>query len=445
MKNKRIIPFLLALAIALPSLTKAQEKHTFNLQECIDYAYEHQDSIRNAKLDIERADYQVKEILGSGFPQISGNANLQDYLKVPTSLIPGELAGQPGQLIPVQFTQKYSSSLGINVDQLLFDGTFLVGVQASKTFRELSQRNLDRTRIAANIAVTKAYYQVLVSSEQITLLDANVKQLKQQLDETVEMNKQGFVEKIDADRLKVLYNNLQTTRSTTLRMLALSYQLLKFQMGMPVGDQLVLKDKIDDISFEPAALAASDSTAYRNRIEYELLQTNRKLNELDVKRYKSMLLPSLSAFGSSSYSFIENSFGKLYDQKYPSTLVGVRLKVPVFTGFQTKSRISQARIDLQKTDNVINGFKKAINLQIEQARTLYANGVETLGSQRENMDLAREVLRVSRIKYEQGVGSSIEVTQAQTALQEAENTYIQALYNALVSKVDLEAANGTIK
>lgn len=439
-----LLPVLLLLLAVQSAALRAQETHRFGLQECISYAYENQDSIKNAKLDIERANYQVKEILGSGFPQISGNANIQDYLKVPTNLLPGEFFGQPGTFIPVKFGVKYNSSVGIDINQLLFDGTFIVGLQASKTFKELSQKNLNRSRIATNIAVTKAYYQVLVADEQIKLLDANLKQLKQQLDETVEMNKQGFVEKIDTDRLRVLYNNLGTTRNNTVRMLALGYQALKFQMGMPLEDNLILLEKIADVKFESAALAAADSSAYRNRIEFALLETNRKLTELDVKRYKSQLLPSLSAFASGSYSFQNDRLGDLYANRFPTSLVGLRLRVPIFTGFQTTSRIRQAQIEVKKTDNVINGFKRAINLQIDQARTSYTNGVETLGSQRENMDLAREVLRVSKIKYEQGVGSSIEVTQAQTALQESENTYIQALYNALISKVDLDAANGTI-
>jgi outer membrane protein TolC len=424
----------------------AVETHTFNLQDCINYAYEHQDSLKNARLDVESAKYKVKETIGIGLPQVSGTANLQDYLKVPTTLLPGEFFNQPGTYIPVKFGVKYQSSVGVNINQLIFDGSYLVGLQASKTYTELSTRNYNRTKVQATVALTKAYYQVLVNDEQIKLLDANISQLKQQLNETSQMNKQGFVEKIDVDRLTVLLNNLMTTRSNTVRLLALGYQMLKFQMGMPIEEQLIVTDKIGTVQLDPAAaVAMTDSTAYKNRVEYSLLETSRKLNELNVKRLKSQYLPSLAAFGTSSYSFQNNNFGDLYDRKFPTSIVGLQLNIPIFKGFQQKYRIKQAEIEVKKSDNILDMLKNGINLQIESSRIMYTNGLESLNNQKQNMDLAREVLRVTRIKYEQGVGSNIEVTQAQTQLQESENNYIQALYTALISKVDLDTAYGNIK
>ncbi len=443
-------PIVILLFASLVQLTGARaqqsgETHSFNLQQSIEYALEHQDSVKNARLGVQQADYKVKETIGIGLPHLSGSASLQDYLKVPTTLLPGEIFGAPGTFVPVKFGVKYQSSVGLNLDQILFDGSYIVGVQGSKTYKELFQKAYDRTRIATVVAVTKAYYQVLVSDEQIKLLDANVSQLKKQLDETIQLNKQGFVEKIDVDRLTVLYNNIQTTRSNTVQLLALGFQALKFQMGMPLGDRLSVTEKIADIKLDAAMATAADSSAYRNRIEYSLLMTNKKLMELNLRRYRSMQLPTLSAFGSTSYSFQNNAFGNLYDQKFPTTLIGLRLNVPIFNGNQTNNRIKQAQIDIQKADNTLNGARNGINLQIEQARTMYSTGVVSLENQKQNMELAREVLRVSRIKYEQGVGSSIEVTQAQTAVQESENNYIQSLYNVLVSKVDLETAYGIIK
>jgi outer membrane protein TolC len=170
------------------------QTYNFTVQDCVNYAYEHQDSVVNANLDIKSAEYKVKETIGIGLPQVSGTASFQDYLKIPTTLLPGEIFGQPaGTFIPVQFGVKYQSSVGVNADQILFDGSYLVGLKASKTYKELSIRSHIRSKIEANVNVTKAYYQVLVSNEQLRLLNANIAQLKQQMDETVQQNKQGFV------------------------------------------------------------------------------------------------------------------------------------------------------------------------------------------------------------------------------------------------------------
>ena len=442
--------FLISLFLLMNIVVRAQQNITpsayrFNLQACLKYAYENQDSLKNAKLDIETAGYKVKEIIGLGLPQVSGTVNLQDFLKLPTSLLPGDFFGQPGTFIPVKFGVKYQSTLGINVDQLIFDGTYLVGLQAAKVYKELSERAYDRTKIATNVSVTKAYYQVLVSAEQLKLLDANINQLRQQLTETTELNKQGFIEKIDVDRLTVQFNNLNTTRENTIRMLALGYQVLKFQIGMQVSENLIVEGSISDISLgAEAAVGNADTSIYRNRIEYSLLETQLRVSKYDLKRYKSQFLPSLSAFGSSSINYQNNSFGELFKQNFPTTVIGLRLNVPIFSGFQRLNRVKQAQVAVLKIDNTLNLIKNAINLELDQVRTMYLNAIVSLNNQRQNMELAREVLRVTKIKYEQGVGSNIEVTQAQTLLEQADTNYIQALYNALISKVDMQKASGNI-
>lgn len=444
----------LLLFSGLPALLKAQgqaapptgQTYSFSLQEAVNYAYEHQTSVTNAGLDVKSAEYRIKEVIASGLPQLNGSANFQDYLKIPTTLIPGEFIGQPGSFIPVKFGVKYQSNLALDATQLLFNGTFFVGVKASKTYKELSQRSFTRARIDVNVNVTKAYYQVLVSDEQIKLLDANLAQLKQQLDQTTAQNKQGFVEKIDVDRLNYQYNALQTNRENVLRLLALNYQLLKFQMGMPIDENLTLKDKLIDVKLDESAVAENtDTTFYKKRIEYSLSETQKKLYEYDVKRVKSLFMPSLSAFGNYTSSYQNNSFGNLYSTQFPASYIGLRLNVPIFSGGERINQLRQAEITVQKSQNDLYRLKDAISLEANQAKVLYFNGLQTLNSQRKNQELAREVLRVTKIKYQQGVGSSIEVTQAQTALEDADNKYIQGLYDAMVSKVDLDKAYGRIQ
>lgn len=443
MKNQVLIIFF-CIAMVIP--TMAQQKDTtasFSLKDAIAYAQKHHFSVLNTQIDEEIAKNTVKQTIGIGLPQVSGNATFQDFLKIPTSLLPGEVFGEPGKQIPVQFGVKYNSSVGLELSQLLFDGTYLVGLKASKTYKELSVKNSSRTRIETAVAVTKAYYAVLVSNEQLSLLDANLSSLQKSLNDTKELFKNGFVEKIDVDRLSVLNNNLITEKENVIRLLALNVNLLKFQMGMSIGSELTLTDKITDVGIEKTPILRPD-TIHAKRIEYSLLQTQKKINELDIKRYKSLFLPSLVAFGSTSSSFQNNSFSGLYSQRFPSTVIGLKLSVPIISGGQKTYQLRNAKLAALKTQNELYNLENAINLEINQAQTVYLNGQQSLENQKRNMDLAKEVLRVTKVKYEQGVGSSIEVTTAETSLKEAQNNYITALYDMLINKVNLDKALGNI-
>ena len=424
-----------------------------SLQDCINYAYEHQDSVMNAKLDVKSAEYKVKETIGQGLPQVNGAISFQDYLRPPASLAPAGIFSTPphinfnGPLAPLPFgALNYNNTFSLQATQLLFSGTFIVGLQAVKTFKELSQRSLVRTKIETNVSVSKAYYQVLVSNEQIKLLDANISQLKEQLAQTTQQNKQGFVEKIDVDRLSVQYNNLVTSRENTVRLLTLNYQMLKFQMGMSIYQHINQTDKLDDIKLDDQlAQNALDTSFYHNRIEYNLLETNIKLNQLDVKGKKAEFLPTFTANGGFAGVYQENHFRYLYDHVYANNYIGVSLNVPIFSGGQRINQLRQLEVNVQKAQNNLNDAKNALSLQASSANITYVNSLQSLNNQKKSRELAQEVLHVAKVKYQQGVGSSLEVTQAETDFENADNQYIQALYNVLISKVDLDKAYGRIK
>ena len=455
--RKLIIAGVLLCGIAVKSYAQQappDTSYSFTVQDCINYAYQHQDSVVNAGLDIKSAEYKIKETFGQGLPQVNGAISFQDYIQPPVTVGPpfaSILAGGSGNsnapLVAYPFgAVKYNNTYSLQATQLLFSGTFLVGLQAVKTYKELSQRSLVRTKIETNVNVTKAYYQVLVSNEQIKLLDANISQLKQQLDQTTQQNKQGFVEAIDVDRLTVQYNNLVTNRENTIRSLSLNYQMLKFQMGMPIYQPLTLKDKLEDINLDQKVVQNTlDTSFYHNRIEYSLLETDIKLNQLNVKSKKAEFLPTFSASGSYGGTFQENQIRYMYDHIYPSSYVGVNLNIPIFSGGQRHNQLKQLEISVQKAQNNLNDAKNGFSLQASSANITYFNSTQSLTTQKRSRELAQEVLKVAKIKYQQGVGSSIEVTQAETDLENADNQYIQGLYNALTSKVDLDKAYGRIQ
>jgi len=452
----------LIIALVCPAFSYAQQPatptpgavHNFSVQDCINYAYLHQDSVMNAGLDVKSAEYKIKETIGTGLPQINGSVSFQDYLKVPASVGPDfSKYATTGVIDPnaplVQFPfgpVKLNNTFGVTASQLLFSGTFLVGLQAVKTYKELSQRSLTRSRIQTSVNVTKAYYQVLVSDEQIKLLDANIAQLKQQLDQTTQQNKQGFVEKIDVDRLSVQYMNLVTNRENVGRSLVLNYQMLKFQMGMPIEEAIILTDKLDVNGLDQnITLGSADTSVYRNRIEYNLLETNLKLNQLDVKSKKAAYLPTANLTAGYSAVFQENHLRYLYNHVYPFNYIGLNINIPIFNGNQRTNQLRQSEIAVQKSQNDLNNVKNALSLEASAARITFYNSLQSLNTQKRSQALAQEVVRVAGIKYTQGVGSSLEVTQAQTDLENANNNYIQALYNAMISKVDQDKAYGRIK
>lgn len=434
MKHKLYLLIFL-LSLAFPVL--AQQKDTtanFSLQEAIAYAQTHQANILNSKIDEQIAINTVKKTFGIGLPQVNGTANFQNAIEKQV-IVFGDQSFAVGT--------NYTSGFGLEFSQLIFDGSYLIGLKASKTYKELSVKNTGRNRIETTVAVTKAYYSVLVSNEQLALIDANLERLKKSLNDTEQLFKNGFVEKIDVDRLSVLNNNLLTEKENVLRLLALNVNLLKFQMGMTIGSKLTLKDKISDVKID-ADQVLPDGQVYNKRIEYSLLQTQKKLNELDLKRYKSQFLPSIAGFGNYLVNFQEDKFSRLFNSNFPTSVVGLRVNIPIFSGFQRKYQVENAKLEVFKTDNNLINLQNSINLQVSQAQTTYLNGQKSLENQKRNMDLAKEVLRVTKIKYDQGVGSSLEVTTAETSLKEAQNNYINALYDMLINKVNLDQALGNI-
>lgn len=443
------IYLIIMLLFTANFIGKAQEtgslSYKFDLKAAIDYALTHQTAVLNAIVDEEIARNTVKHTVGIGLPQVSTNFSFQDFLKLPTTLLPGEFSNPPSATpIPVTFGTKFNSTAGIELSQLLFDGSYIVGLQASKTYKELSIRSTRRTKIETAVAVTKAYYSALVSAEQLGLIDANLAQLRKSLSDTEAMYKNGFSEKIDVDRLQVLKNNLETERENVTRLLQMNRDMLKFQMGMPIQAELELTEKIDDIRAEPVVVLSADTTIYKKRIEYALLETQNKLNEMDLKRQKSLFLPTLKGFASASKNFQSDEFSRHFDQSFPTSVIGLTLSWNLISGGQRIYQVRNARLAVRKSENDLIGLKNGIANEISSSQKMYLNSLRSVENQQRNLTLSQEILRVTRIKYEQGIGSSLEVTTAETALKEAQNHYITALYDLLISKVDLDKAAGRI-
>jgi outer membrane protein len=449
---KNIVKFFLTtLIVSKVGLLSAQrnEAFSFSLQQAIDYAWQNNATTKNAAIDIEIAKKKVNELIGIGLPNVSGSADINKFIEIPTSFVPAEFfGGDAGTYAPVKFGQPYSASVGVSASQLIFDGSYLVGLQASRTYAELSKKTYDQSKIETAANVSKAYYTVLVNRERQALLLANVERVKKLKDDTKAMFDNGFVEKIDNDRIELTYNNIVVEEQKVKRYLIIAENLLKFQMGMDLNSTLELTDKLATITLDETIPLEEKSDATK-RIEYSILQTNKKLQELDLKRNRYEYLPSLVAFGNYSANASRNEFTVFESGTgrgwYPSSIVGLKLTVPIFDGLQKSARIGQSKLTLQKIDNGFKALEQSINLETQNSRTQLLNSIETLKLQRKNKDLATEVARVSKVKYDQGVGSNLEVINAETSLKESETNYFGALYDVLISKIDYAKATGSLK
>lgn len=444
MRKTLIYILFVPVFIFWSGMLMAQQQHVYDMQQAIEYAFQHNISVQNAAIDEKIARQKVNETIGIGLPQINSSFSIENYFEQPTSLIPGEFFGEePGSFIPIKFGTRYNATASLQATQLLFDGTYLVGLQASRAYQDLSRKELARTKKETAEAVAKAYYNVLVMKERMKLLDVNVIRLRKLQSDTKAMYDNGFVELIDVHRVTVAYNNVQTEQKKLERFFDLSVQLLKFQMGMPMEENLVLVDELKSIDFTSSLVAPK--VDYNKRIEYSQLQTLQRINELDLKRYRMAYLPSVAAFATLNAQAQRNEFDIFNTDKkwYPIGVVGASITMPLFTGMQRHYRVQQAKLNLEKVNNQFIQLEQSIDMEYESSKTIMLNSMEALQIQKENMDLADEVFRITKIKYDQGIGTNIEIINAESSLKEAQTNYYNALYDALIAKIELETATGT--
>jgi outer membrane protein TolC len=426
------------------------------LKQAVDHALLNNVNVKNAQSDTRSANARVGEIRAVGLPQVTAQAQLLHNIKIQNVILEsgaGPSFGDPnappppeGTVIAFPFQLKNNGTLALNVNQLIFDGSYFIGLKAASTYKELAQKTLTQSKVTVADAVTKAYYGVLINRERLGLLNTNLTRLDTLFIETRAMYENGFVEKIDVDRIEVQRNNLNTEKQNVERLVDLSLYLLKFQMGLRMNDIVVLTDSLNDETFENMAIAATENFNYNQRIEYATLQTQKELAYLDIRNNRMGYLPQLAAFGSFGYNPAATKLGNITQNErwIDYSYIGLQLNIPIFDGLQKHYKIQQAKLTYEKTQQSTSLLQNSIDLEIRQATVTLTNSLEALKSQRRNLDLAQEIVRVTRIKYQQGVGSNIEVINAEADFKEAQTNYYAALYDAYIAKVDLDRATGQL-
>jgi outer membrane protein TolC len=437
--------YLLVLLLTI-NTTTAQNKQ-FSLEEALQFAMENSYALKNSQNDITLAQKEVWKTITIGLPQISGTANYNKFLDLPVSLIPGEFFGEePGTYIPVKFGQDYSSDFGITVNQLIFDGSYIVGVGSSKIYLNLAKHAHEKTEIEIRDAVNQAYYMVLVGKENLEVMKENLENVKTLYSETRAYYENGFREEMDVDQMRMLVKNAENEILKAEREIAIAKVVLKYAMGYKMDDEIELSDNLDKFIQPLTASSTKSSFDISNHIDYRLANTNFQVSEKLVKLEKMTFLPNLSGF----YSYSKTAYGnnanlfKSGVSWFPSSLIGLQLSIPVFNSGQKVFKVQQAKIELEKATNDRMLAETTLQKDYLTAVAEMKTATEKYENDLENRQLSEKILEKSKIKFKNGLTSSTELSQLENQYLQAYGSYVASVMQLLQADLKLKKAMGKL-
>jgi len=436
---------LILLLFSFIGNIKAQEKNlNFSLDEAINYALMHSYAIRNAKLDIDAAKKKKWETTTIGLPQVSAKVDYQNFLKQVVTLLPAEIfGGTPGTFNEVTFGTKQNLHATITMNQLLFDGSYLIGLQSAKVYLQISELAEIKTEQAIKEAVINAYGNVLLADASVEILKKNKILLEKNLKETKAIVKNGLAEEQDAEQLQITLSTIKNQLNKTKRLRDISYKMLNITLGIDLDAKINLTDSLESLAIKSTDLSLiNENFNLENHSDFKIAHNTKKSNELLMKFEMSQALPSLSAFV--NYSKFANSdeftfFNK--DQDWlASSLFGLSLNVPIFSSFKRSSKTQQARIALEQSKIDLQETSQKLKLQVQNAKSDYQFSLDQYITAKENLRLSERIEHKENVKFFEGVGSSFELTSAQNQLYQKQQEYLQAILSIINAKIKLENA-----
>lgn len=424
----------------LPFFAGAQQ--TVTLKDALKYALQNNANAKNARLDAESGRYKVQEVRAQALPQITATTGL-NY----NPIIGQQVVDFGGQAQVLKFGQNWNSNAGVQLNQQLFNQQVFTGLQAAKASENYYATQAQLTDEQVIEQVANAYYQILVNRQQINVIDTNIKNVKVVENIISNQYQNGLAKKIDVDRIKVNLTNLNTQREQLINQVTQSENQLKFAMGMAVESPITLPStELTQVNESPSF---ADSVALGNRTEIKLLDVQKQLLTLQRKAYVSEYYPSLALSANYTYSGQGNQFDYLGTGPnsfgFGSSVVGVTLRVPIFNGFLTRSKVRQADVDLRKYDVDRYNTENSLNLAYQNAKIQLTNSINTIKSQRKNADLAQEIYQSTQNNYNNGLASLTDLLDTENSLTEAQNSYTQALLQYKIAEIQLIKSNGNIK
>jgi outer membrane protein TolC len=437
MKHTLLFVFILATSANIYSQNqnkKTADTLSFSLQQAIDYALTNNPNYKNAVADVAYAQQQVKEVKAIGIPQAKINVQMQDAIQKQVFVFP--VNGTP---TPIRIGNKYTTQAALNVTWLMLDGSYFLGLKAASEFTEMSKKLAYKSELDIRTDVSKTYFMALITLENIKLVGNSYKTINSLYTQTAALNKEGFAESLDVDRLKLQLNNITITQHKLNDQYQIVLALLKSKMGMNPEQAMKITDDINLIN-ERYTVADTTELKLSNRAEYQILQQQLLLNKYDVRRYQFGKYPSLAG----AFTYQQSTFGETinYSKWYDNYFLALQLSIPVFGGFGNDAKIQKARITQIKTENTIANVENLLTLEVFQAKQKYLRAEEYVIQQKENLALADKIVNITMIKYKEGVGSNLEVTTATQDQKNAQTNYLNALYDLIIAKIDYNTAMG---
>jgi outer membrane protein len=435
---------VLLLATVLHAQVPAKE---LTLKDAINYALENKADARKAKLSVENSEYQIEEVRARALPTITANGNLTFNPILQLNALPGQFFGGPeGSVILAPLGQKWSSTAGVNLTQNIFDQSVFTGLKAAKTTREFYQVNAQLTEEQVIERVANNYYQVYVQRQKLRVIDSTYKNTTEVRDIIKGQFDSGLARKIDLDRMNVNLSNIKTQRQQILNAVQLQENTLKFYMGMPIETKI----SIPETEFQVTPLNLEETPDATNLTQYQLLKKQEQLYYYNKKAMQAEYYPTLAL--TAGYNYIGQGpqlpwFAKSSDNVYWSdfSILGANLTVPIFNGFATRSRVRQADIEIRRTKEDLMDTKLSLDLAYQNAKTQISNSLITITNQKENVQLAEDVLDNTQNNYQQGLATLTDLLDAENSYIEAQNNYTTALLDFKLAEVQLIKAKGELK
>ncbi|GAA3601186.1 TolC family protein [Flavivirga amylovorans] len=414
---------------------------SFSLQEAIDFALENNRTAKNATLDIKAAEKQKWETTTIGLPQINGKIDYQNNVKQQFDAIDFDQDGV------IDFGAKQSIIPSIRMDQLLFDGSYLVGLQSAKVFLEISKNAKEKTDLEIRKAVINAYGNVLLAEESVKILERNIAVLKKNLNETTKIYENGLEEEESVEQLQITLSSVESNLSNTSRLKTLAYQMLNITLGTEINSKTILTDNLESLTAQNITIDLLNAEEkIENTIDFKIAENDKVSKELLLKLEKSKALPTLSAFANATYVGNNQKFRFLdSDQIWAGTAAfGVSLNVPLFSSGGRSASTQRARINLEKAKEDLTETQQKLKLQIASAKSDYQFAIEDYDNKKQNLNLAERIEQKNQTKFFEGIASSFELRQAQTQLYSSQQEFLQAMLDVINKKAELETVLNTI-
>ncbi len=432
--------FIINIAIIFPAILFAQTSTdtVVTLKQCVEFALRNQPAVRQASIDEQINERNIKISLADWLPQVNGSGEYQHYFK-----------GSPASSSSTKTNQAMGtrndefSLLGLQANQVIYNNDVLQAAKAAKYSRQYYKENVFSSQVNVVSDVSKAFFDVLLSQKQLDILNEDIARLQRSQKDAYNRYQAGVSDKIDYKQATISLNNSIASRKQTAEAINSKQAYLKQIMGISAGHNLVLS--YDSSRYEQAAIIDTNQKLdVNNRIEYQLLQTQKNLQNVNVNYYKNGFLPSLSAVGSYNWIYLSDRFGSLYNNSYPSAYAGLSLALPIFQGGKRLQNLSKARLQVTRADLDIENSANTINTEYVQALAGYKSNYTSWQLIKQNVDLAKDVYKIVSLQYREGIKTYLDVIVAQSDLRTAELNYYNALFQLLSSKIDLQKALGTL-